>query len=39
MVAGNAMIKLKEMAAALSFNPILLTCLIKKTTTSYNGIP
>jgi hypothetical protein len=39
MVAGKAMIKLKEMAAALSFNPIFFTCSEKKTTTSNNGIP
>jgi hypothetical protein len=35
---GTAIKKLKEMDAALSFNPICCVCLRKNVTTSYNGI-
>lgn len=37
--AGSAMIRLNDMAAALSFKPTLLICLKKKVTTSYSGNP
>jgi hypothetical protein len=39
MAAGSAIIRLNVMAEALSFNPTLLICLKKNTTTSYTGIP
>ena len=39
IAAGKAMIRLNEMAAALSFNPTLLICFKKKLATSYTGIP
>jgi hypothetical protein len=40
MIAGGmAMTRLKEIADALSVIPTVFTCLIKKSTTSYNGIP
>ena len=37
--AGSAIIRLKDIAAALSVKPTLLTCLKKKITTSYKGNP
>jgi hypothetical protein len=36
---GKAMIKLYEMAEALSASPCVLICLRKKTITSYKGSP
>jgi hypothetical protein len=39
MAAGSAIIRLNVMAEALSFNPTLLICLKKNTTTSYTGMP
>ena len=38
-VGGMDMIKLKEMADALSVNPETLNCFLKNFITSYNGIP
>jgi hypothetical protein len=37
--AGTAIMKLKEIAFALSFNPTLLICFTKKTNASYKGTP
>jgi hypothetical protein len=36
---GMAIRKLNATDAALSFNPICCVCFMKKTTTSYKGIP
>lgn len=36
---GMAIRKLNATEAALSFNPICCVCFMKKTTTSYKGIP
>lgn len=38
-VGGMDIIKLKEMADALSVNPDILNCFLKNFTTSYKGIP
>jgi hypothetical protein len=38
-VGGMDMIKLKEMADALSVNPDTRNCFLKNLTTSYSGIP
>lgn len=38
-VGGMDIMKLKEIAEALSVNPDILNCFLKNFTTSYNGIP